>query len=263
MEKEVKVKYYSDEVHEDFANNGIQAKKVDSNYKYINRNPFSIFFGNLILMLLFPVAYLVEFFLYRPKFVNRKNVLRKVKRTGYYIYSNHVLEVDPLVIPTRSNRFKKCYIAASAETFSINPMVSWLVKSFGGFPVPNTPEMYYRYVDFIKHVISKKRRVLMYPEAHIWPYCNWIRAYTSTSFKYPIMTNSPIVTFTTCFTPNKKPGKKPKIVIYVDGPFYPNQNLKYEDAVEDLRNQAFEMMSARAKKYSTVEYIKYVKKEKE
>ena len=247
--------YYSDEVHEDFANNGIQAKKVDSNYKYINKNPFSIFFGNLLLILLFPVAKLIAFFLYRPKFVNKKQVLSKVKKKGYYIYSNHTLEVDPLVIPTFVNIFKKTYIAASAETFSINPMVSWLVKSFGGFPVPNTPEMYYRYVDFIKHVINKKRKVLMYPEAHIWPYCNWIRHYTPTSFKYPVMTDSPIIVCTTCFVPSK-PNKKPKKVIYVDGPYYPNTNLPFDQAVEDLRNQCFEVMDARAKKYSTVEYIK-------
>lgn len=262
MANEERIKYYSDEVHDDFAGNGIETKKVNSNYNYINKNPFSIFFGNLFLVLLFPVAWFIGWILYRPKFVNKKNVLRKAKKKGYYIYSNHVLPVDPLVIPTRSNIFKKCYIAASADTFSINPFVSWLVKSFGGFPVPNTPEMYYRYVDFIKHVIFKKRRVLMYPEAHIWPYCNWIRAYTSTSFKYPVMTNSPIVVFTTCFVPGK-PGKKPKKVIYVDGPLYPNQNLPFEKAVEDLRNQCFETMSARAKKYSTAEYIKYVKKEKE
>jgi len=76
------------------------------------------------------------------------------------------------------------------------------------------------------------------------------------------MTNSPIVVFTTCFVPGK-PGKKPNKVIYVDGPLYPNQNLPFEKAVEDLRNQCFETMSARAKKYSTAEYIKYVKKEKE
>ena len=102
MEQETKVKYYSDEVHEDFANNGIKAKKVDSNYKYINKNPFSIFFGNLLLVLLFPIAKFVAWMLYHPKFVGKKEVLRKVKKQGYYIYSNHVLEVDPLIIPTYS-----------------------------------------------------------------------------------------------------------------------------------------------------------------
>ena len=107
MANEERIKYYSDEVHDDFADNGIETKKVNSNYKYINKNPFSIFFGNLLLVLLFPVAWFIGWILYHPKFVNKKNVLRKVKKNGYYIYSNHVLPVDPLVIPTRSNIFKK------------------------------------------------------------------------------------------------------------------------------------------------------------
>ena len=261
MEKETKVVYYSDEVHEDFANNGIKTKIVNPNYKYINKNPFSIFFGNLLLIIVFPIAWVLAFCLYRPKIKNKK-VFNSVKKKGYYIYSNHTLPLDPLVQPAFTNPLKKCYIAASADTFSINPIVSWLVKSFGGFPVPNTPEMYHNYVDFIKHVISKKRRVLMYPEAHIWPYCNFVRHYTNTSFKYPVMTNSPIITLTTCFIPNK-PGKKPKVVIYADGPIYPNLDLKYDQAVEDLKVRAFETMEARAKKYSTCEYIKYVYKPKE
>ena len=76
------------------------------------------------------------------------------------------------------------------------------------------------------------------------------------------MTNSPIITLTTCFIPNK-PGKKPKVVIYADGPIYPNLDLKYDQAVEDLKVRAFETMEARAKKYSTCEYIKYVYRPKE
>lgn len=262
MKNEQKIVYYSDEVHEDFANNGINTKKVDENYKYITKNPFSRFFGKLMWIVFLPVAWLVGFILYHPKFVGKKNVLRKVKKKGYFIYCNHVLPVDPLVPPTMLNPTKYCVIAASADTFSINKALSWIIKSFGGFPVPNSPKMYYNYVDFIKYQIGKKHRVLMYPEAHIWPYCNWIRRYTSTSFKYPVMLNAPIITMTTCFV-CKKPGKKPKQVIYVDGPFYPNMDLKFEDAVEDLRNQAFEQMNARAKKYSTYEYVKYVKKTSE
>ena len=50
MAKEQKVIYYSDELHEDFANNGVKAKKVSENYKYLSKNPFSRFFSIVILV---------------------------------------------------------------------------------------------------------------------------------------------------------------------------------------------------------------------
>ena len=257
MKKKTTTVYYKDELHDDFANNGIETKKLNENYQYIMKNPFNRFFSNLVRILLLPIVKLLVLILYHPKYVNKKQVISKVKKGPYFIYSNHVLPLDPL-IPPSINSSKLCLIAASADTFSMNKVLSWLVRALGAFPVPNSPKMYYNYVDFIHYEVERKHRVLMYPEAHIWPYCNFIRHFTSTSFKYPVYDNVPIITMTTCFT-KKKYGKKPKLTIYFDGPFYPDQNMKQVDAIENLKDQAFNAMQNRAKKYSTYEYIKYEK----
>lgn len=257
MSKKEKVVHYQNEQKDDFANNNIKVKKIKDTYKYISKNPINRAFSWLIWFLLMPIAKLIGFILYHPKVVGKKNI-KSIKKQGYYIYSNHVLSLDPILTPTITNIYKKCYIAASQDTFSICGFVSWIVKALGAFPVPTNSTMYYNYVDFIKHVISKKKRVLMYPEAHIWPYCNFIRDYSDTSFKYPVMTNSPIVPYVTCFT-KRKHSNKPKITVYILEPIYPNTNLSLEDSTKDLRDRTFKLMDEASKKYSTYEYVKYIK----
>ena len=55
-------------------------------------------------------------------------------------------------------------------------------------------------------------------------------------------------------------GKKPKIEIYVDGPFYPNKNLPTKSAQVELKTQIFNKLNERSKQ-SNCEFIKYIKKE--
>ena len=54
--------------------------------------------------------------------------------------------------------------------------------------------------------------------------------------------------------------KKPKIVIYVDGPFYPDRSLSEKEQQETLRNEIYNCMLERSKN-SNFEYVKYVQKE--
>ena len=52
--------------------------------------------------------------------------------------------------------------------------------------------------------------------------------------------------------------KKPKIVIYIDGPFYPDKTLDLKAQQEDLRNRIYNCMLERSKNNS-FEMIKYIK----
>ena len=118
-----------------------------------------------------------------------------------------------------------------------------------------------KFLDSVETIINKKKKVVaIYPEAHVWPYYTKIRNFVSTSFKYPVKLNSPVYSFTTTYLERKN--RKPKIVIYVDGPFYPNKDLKLRQAQEELRDRVYECMVNRSKA-SNVEYIKYMKIEDE
>ena len=258
--KEKTVIYYQDELNDDFADNKIKTKTIKNDYKYIN-NSWLFRFNSFLLRYLFavPVLTIVMLFLYRPKFKN-KAVLKQLKKQGYYIYANHVVPLDPIMIPVKTNPGKACVIVSSHDAFSINPIVTWLIKHFYTIPIPNDKEMFANYVSALSWHINKKHRVLIFPEAHIWPYYNKIRQFRTGGFRYPVNDHAPIVTMTTTWKKTKE-GKKPRPIIYIDGPFYPDESLNYRERVDDLANRAYEAMKYRSESVENYEYIHYEKKE--
>lgn len=256
---EKEVVYYQDELNDDFADNKIETKKLDSNYKYVN-NSWLFKFNSFWLRYFFavPVLTIMMLFLYRPKIKN-KQVLKAVKKKGYYVYANHVIPLDPIIIPVKANPGKQCVIISGPDTFSIHPIVTWLIKHFCTIPIPNDAEMFNNYVNALSWHIKKKHRILIFPEAHIWPYYNRIRRFKSGSFRYPVNDNAPIVTMTTTFK-KRKGNKPPKPIIYVDGPFYPDESLPYRERVNDLALRAYEAMKYRSENEENYEYIRYEKR---
>ena len=110
------------------------------------------------------------------------------------------------------------------------------------------------FTDALNYHINKGHRVLIYPEAHIWPYYNDIRHFKSVSFKYPVDDNAPIFTATTTFK-KRKGCRKPKPIIYIDGPFFPDETLPYRERVNDLAERAYEAMCYRAHNENNYAYI--------
>lgn len=262
--QEPKVVFYEDERNEDFAGIDIKNKRVRSNYRYFNHNVISRtggwFFRRVIAI---PLLYLANLFLYQARVKNRR-ILKSVKKKGYFIYANHVLDYDPIIHPVLINPNKYCLVVSGPEAFSINPIVSWAVRSLGAIPIPNKNDlsMYTNYTKYISHHIQKKHRVLIYPEAHIWPYCNFIRNFSSGSFRYPVVDDVPIITATTVFK-KKKHKKKPVAIVYLDGPFYPNPELSGKEKVDDLAQRAQQAMRKRTEIAWNYEYIRYIKKPRE
>ena len=258
-QQEKQTVFYKDELNDDFAGNDIKTAKINSDYKYINKS-WLFRFNSWWLRYLFavPVLMIMMLFMYRPKIKN-KQVLKQVKKTGYYVYANHVVPLDPIIIPVKANPGKACVIISGPDAFSIHPIVTWLIKHFLAIPIPNNKDMFDNYVDALSWHIKKKHRVLIFPEAHIWPYYNRIRHFKAGSFRYPVNDNAPIVTMTTTFK-QRKGNRPPKPIIYVDGPFYPDESLPYRERVDDLANKAYEAMKYRSENEDNYEYIHYEKK---
>jgi len=258
--KERETVFYKDELNDDFADNNIKVTPLKSDYRYIN-NSWLFKVNSFLLRYFFavPVLTIFIFFAYRPKIKNKK-VLKQLKKKGYYIYSNHVIPLDPVIIPVKSNISKACVIISSPDTFSIHPFVSWLVRHFLAIPIPNDKDMYANYVNALSWHINKGHRVLIFPEAHIWPWYNKIRKFRPGAFRYPVNDNAPIVTYTTTFK-RRKGNRKPKPIIYIDGPFYPDMTMPYRERVDDLALRAYEAMKYRSESVENYEYIHYEKKE--
>ena len=89
----------------------------------------------------------------------------------------------------------------------------------------------------------------------MWEYYTKIRPFTSTSFKFPVNCNVPSFCMTTTYY-KRKFGKKPGIVVYIDGPFISDNNLTKKENEEKICKEIYECMQNRSKN-STYEYIKY------
>ncbi|MCD8194887.1 MAG: hypothetical protein LUD22_01095 [Coprobacillus sp.] len=261
-EKEKKVVYYTDQFHDDFAisRNVKDTKVFKDDYKYIRKN---IFFriGSFIWteVIAIPILNICSRIGYGLK-VKNKQVLKSVKHQGYFLYANHTFGWDPIFHLCNVNPGKQTIVPASHQTFEINPFVTYLVTRFGARPTPSSKEMYANYLKGIEYYYKKGRKILIYPEKHIWPYFNGIRDFTSDTFRYPVSLNAPCISATTIYV-KRKHRKKPRIEIYLDGPFYPDNTLLMKDAANKLRDEIHDCMKNRVETLNSYEYIRYVYKE--
>jgi len=66
---------------------------------------------------------------------------------------------------------------------------------------------------------------------------------------------------TNCYQ-RKRLGRTPRIVSFIDGPFFPDPALSRTENAEMLRNAVYEAMCRRTSEHSTYSYHEYIKKEK-
>ena len=259
MAPKQRVIYYDDELNNEFSGSNVKPTKIGPNYKYINRNPFYCFFSFIAYRLIAtPIAFFYKLFR-GVKFENRK-VLKKFKKQGYFVFANHTNAASDVLCPHLINFPTKTYVVVASENMNI-PGLWGATKMLGALPLPTSIGVTRNFMYAMEKRLVQGHPVLIYPEAHIWPYYTGIRPFKSTSFRYPIKFQIPCFCFTTTYQ-RKGNKKKPKMVIYVDGPFYPRKDLEdIKEQQEDLRNQVYNCMVERSKN-SNFQYIEYIKKEK-
>ena len=252
-----KVIYYSDELNDDFASNNIREPVIDEKYRYGNSSFLwklnQFFFYRVIIT---PIAFVLLKLLYHYKIVNG-DVLKKYKDNGCFVYGNHTNGFGDALIPTFLSFPKRAYLIVNPASVNV-PLLGDSTKFLGAIPLPGTPKAARNYVKTLKLRISEKAPIFIYPEAHIWPYYTKIRPFVDFSFRYPVQAKVPAFSFTTTYQ-KRFLSPIPKMVVYVDGPFYPDENLTYQQQKTDLRNKVYNAMCERSK-LNTVEKIKYVKK---
>ncbi|MCI5583655.1 MAG: hypothetical protein MR357_08070 [Anaeroplasma sp.] len=255
----MKTIYYDDELNNEFSEAQITPKKIDGNYKYyytsIWKKITHIFWYRIIA---FPIAKAYLFFKFRHKMIGRKK-LKKYKKVGYFIFGNHTHHLCDAVIPSMINGMKDTYVIVHPNNVSM-PYLGRVTPSLGAVPLPDDKEATKNFVSCIEYRLKGKKAICIYPEAHIWPFYTKIRPFLDTSFRYPVSYNTPVFCFTNTYQ-KRKHSKNPKVVTYIDGPFFPEEGLPKKEQRQKLRDEVYNTMVERSKN-SNVELIKYVKKEK-
>lgn len=252
-----KVIYYKDELNDEFSEAKIIPRQIDKDYKYIHKNPIwnvLAFLTHQVLSI--PIKYGYSKFKFHLKVIGKEK-FKSYKKQGYFIYGNHTQSFGDTFFISNSVYPKRNYMIVNPENVSIKGLNNF-VQMFGAIPIPNKLNGMNNFLNTIKKRINQGHSITIFPEAHIWPYYTKIRPFKSVSFKYPVELNVPTFCATNTYQSYGKNNDKIKIVMYIDGPFFPNSNLSAKEQKEDLRNRVYETMCNRSKN-SNIEYIKYVK----
>lgn len=257
MEKR-RVIYYEDELNDEFSVAQITPKPIDENYVYDHTSPwksFTHFFWYRVVAT--PIAFLYTKKAFGHRVVGRK-ILKRYKDIGYFMYGNHTQIIGDAFIPNLLDVTKETYIIVHPNNVSM-PVLGKVTPSLGAIPLPDDMKAYRNFLKVIEKRIGQNKKIVIYPEAHIWPFYTRIRPFPDDSFHYPIKCSVPAFCFTNTYQ-KRKLSKKPRIVTYIDGPFYPNEDIPARERKRELRDRVYACMCSRAKS-SEVEWIKYIRKD--
>lgn len=248
--------YYKDERNDDFANDGVEKIHNNPGYKYVHK---SWVFKTIAFLLYYvvgkPLVWFINKVFYSQKIINKK-VLKPYRKSGYFIYANHTELAADAFTPNLLTA-KRNYIIVSEETTSIKGLRT-LVKMFGAIAVPSNLVNAKEFKKAIEYRVGHDHAsVTIYPEAHIWPKCTFIRDFTDVSFKYPVEQNVPSFVITNTHQ-KRRHGKKTRLISYVSGPFFPDNNLDIKDAAKKLRDEVYNSMINDSSKVSQLETIRYI-----
>ena len=247
--------YYDKSYEDDLVISKNQEYKLPDNYKWIHSNVFYRFFSSILYRIAkFCGAIYCKCFLHIK--IENKDILKKYKKQGYFIYGNHTQPIGDVFIPALLSS-KRIYTIASSSNIGV-PVIGPLLPMIGILPIPKELKRTKKIIEAVYTRISQNNAVIVYPEAHVWPYYTKIRPYKDTAFGFQVDTNSISFCMTTTYY-KRKYGKKPGIKVYIDGPFKIDTNLNKKENKEKLCKEIYECMVDRSKN-SFYDYIKYVER---
>lgn len=231
---------------------------IDENYKYIHHNRIYKFWSWITYRFFAtPFAFIVFKLIKKIKFHNVK-VLKPFKKQGYFIFANHTSQFGDGFCPGLICFPQKPHFIAHPSNISI-PIIGKCNQMWGAIPLPDTIKATKNFYKALELILKNNNPIVIYPEAHLWPYYTKIRKFDSNAFRYPVKYKKPVFTFTTVYK-LKKISKKPKIEIYIDGPFYTNEQLDEKDQQKALCDFVYKKLKERSS-LSNYEYVKYIKEE--
>lgn len=253
-EPTVRTVYYDDERADDFAGVTRPPYKVPASHDYAPRSLLrraAAFFVYRCVMTPFAFLYMKIRFGYR--LVRAAKLPEKGR--GFFLYANHTLLAGDAFSPSLAVFPRKARVIVSPDNVAL-PATRGFILLCGALPLPSTPAGARAFLGGLKNHLADGACVAVYPEAHIWPYCGWIRDFPDDSFRYPVKFGVPAYAATTTFS-RRRFRKTPRVTVYLDGPFSPEGDDRRQ-AQKNLRDAVFRTMTERAKNsaWSPVRYEK-------
>lgn len=256
-----KTYYYKDELRDDFAKTGgrIHTKPLREKYRYVHRNPLwrTIEFV-LYRIIVQPIIFLYVKIAHGQRFRGRR-AFKAARASGAYLYSNHTGYLLDAFCPNLACWHKHNYIVVGPDAMSI-PGLNNIVEMAGAIPMGSSISQTREMVKCIQYREKHRGMVTIFPEAHIWPYYTDIRPFPDNSFRFPAMDGNPVYALTNCYT-KRAFFRRPRVISYIDGPFYADPALTSRENQKMLRDRCYQAMKMRTAENSDYEYARYVRAE--
>ena len=249
--------YYENELEDEFSTAKITPKRIDGSWKYCHDSLFKkithLFWYRIVAT---PLAFIYTKLKFRHRIVGKEK-LKPSRKVGFFFYGNHTNAMGDPLFPNIAILPKTAYVVVHPANVSM-AFLGHITPSLGALPLPDDLAAYKNFTKAIDRRIAEGHVVCIYPEAHIWPYYTKIRPFRDDSFHYPVKLDAPVFCFTNTYQKRKR-GRKPKVVTYIDGPFFADETLPMRERRTELRNRVYDTMVERAKNSNLV-LIEYRKK---
>ena len=255
-ENQGKTEYYHS-FDQDFVESRDQDRKLDDDYIWIHRNVLY----RLGSVIAYAIGVLCAAFYVRLVLgirIKGKHVFREARGKGFFLYGNHTQPVGDVFAPAICVFPKRIYTLASSANLGL-PIIGKILPMLGALPLPDSLGGMKKLLSAVRERIGGGNCVVIYPERHVWPWCSFIRPFSEGAFQFPVICGAPSFTMTTTYQ-SRGEGKKPGITIYIDGPFYPAENVSRKEAARKLCDEVSICMKKRSE-MSDCSYIRYEKAE--
>lgn len=253
--KAPRIRFYSS-FDQDFEQTRDQNFRVPPDYRWVRRDwPYRLLSGLIYgIAIAFATVY-CRLFLH-IRFENSR-VVKQGRKTGAFLYCNHTQPLGDVFTPALPCLPGRIYTVVSPANLAI-PVIGKLLPYLGALPIPDTLKGMKEFTAAMEYRVNQRKYVTIYPEAHVWAYYTGIRPFSASSFKYPVKLGKPVYCMTSTYQ-QRRPGKRPRCTVYVDGPFYPDASLSPKEQALHLRDQVYECMERRSQA-SNCQYIQYIQK---
>ncbi len=249
-----KVQYYSS-FSEDVVSSAEQSAAVPADYEWIRTGLKARIASALVYGTAVSLGWIWCKAVLCISYKNRQAI--NAARDGCFIYCNHTQPFGDVVMPAFLSLRKRVYTIVSPANLGI-PVIGRILPALGALPIPESLAGMKSFLSAVGKRAAGKSCVVIYPEAHVWPYYTKIRPFEDTSFRFPVELDKPAFAMTVTYQ-KRRFGSRPKATVYLDGPFYPDKSLSPRQRRAELCSRVRSAMVQRSK-LSTCEYIRYVKK---
>lgn len=249
--------YYTDELKDEFSGISRSTVTVDGDYRYEHGKLWHGASWLLYRGIMTPIAWLYMKIRFSMRVVGREK-LKLHRKEGYFLYGNHTLAPGDGFIPSCLTFPKKDVVLVHPDNVSLFGTKNFM-EMIGALPLPNHISGMENFLRAVEDRVSKGCSLVIYPEAHIWPYYTKIRPFTAVSFRYPAMYGCPVYCFTVTYQRRSGRNRRPSVTVYIDGPFYPEKGKHPRENAAQLRDSVYHAMTMRSEN-SCYEYIHYEKR---